>query len=99
MADFVEARTNIALQNPLSASWEAQDLVKMPNRVCGGTFRAKPVGIRVAGRFCNWFQCQQVECLHGTVPHCRNSEWALFCSVRLRYIDSSQWLGLIAVLP
>src|SRR5215216_5166338 len=98
MADFIEARTNVALQDPFCASWEAEYLMKVPNRVSSGTLRTKPIGIWVAGRFRNWFQCEQVECLHCTVLHCRNSEWAFF-AVRLRYIYSPQRLGLVARLP
>ena len=69
-----------------------QDDVALHHRIGGGSFLPEPVGVRVGGRLGDGVQGEQVEGLHGPVPHRRDAEGA-HLAVALRDVHPTQRLG------
>jgi hypothetical protein len=87
MADPVKTGFDIALQNPFGRSLTAQNRKTLPYGVGGGTFRSKPVGIRICQRFRCRFERQQMKRLLGTIEHAGNGKGPKL-SVLLGDVDS-----------
>jgi len=69
MADFVEARLQIALQDPLRRFALAQRREALFNGVRRGSFLPEPVRVRVACGLRDGIEGQQVERLHRAIFH------------------------------
>ena len=65
--NWSKAGANVALENPLGECFLASDREALFDRIGGRTLGAKPVGVRVAGRFGDGIQREQVEGLHRAV--------------------------------
>jgi hypothetical protein len=74
VADPVKARLDVPFQHPLRCTPAVGERrVEEHERVCGTPFRTEAIGMVVGSGLRDWFERQQVECLHGTVVHRGNA--------------------------
>ena len=74
---MIEARFDIAFEDPLSTVLSGKDRKTLLNGICWGSFLAESIGIGVTDHFCNGVQSQQVQSLHGSVLHARQTRSTL----------------------
>jgi hypothetical protein len=73
VADPVEARANVALKDPFSGTPLAEQIETSLRRIGGGSFWSEPVGGSVPRRLGHRTERQQVEGLHRSVQHARDT--------------------------
>ena len=73
MADVVKATGYICVENPLSLVAVTQYTVALFRRVATRSFWPEAIRVRVCLSFRDWHQSQQVEGLHGSIVHGRDS--------------------------
>ena len=97
VADIVEASFYVSFQHPLRGGGYGETIKAVLDGILHTSLRTKPIGVRVCCRFGDWFQRQTVQCLHGSVRHCRDAErpkfsvflWNIHPSERLCFVASS----------
>ena len=94
MVDIVKASFDVSLHYPLRRASHAQSFEALLNSVMARPFLPETEGVVVGGRFGDRFKRQQIQRLHGSVLHRRNTEWTSL-TVCFRDIDPSQRLGLV----
>jgi len=95
MADVVEASFDVSLQNPFRGNIPWKDIVTLGYCILATAILTEAVGMLVACRFRNRVESHQIESLHRTVFHRRDSQGA-FLPVLLRYFHTTQGHRLIA---
>lgn len=89
VTDFVETTFDVTLEDPLRAC-VSQCVVALSHRICTGPALTEPIRVFVSGGFHNWIECEQVQCLLGSIHHCGDSEWSHLFAVRFRDVDTSK---------
>src|SRR5947209_858666 len=87
MRNFIEAGTNISFEDPLRTVVFTERNEASFDSVCCRTGCPKPIGVRVSQCFGNRVECQQVQGLHGSVPHGWNREGSL-SPIALENVDT-----------
>src|SRR5437762_11041332 len=95
MGDSVETGLDIAFQDPLRM-WLDQCFEALFDRISAGPLLAKPIRVMVSSSFRHGIECQQIQCLLGSIFHGGDTERAHRFAVRFRDINTSKGLRLIA---
>src|SRR5882724_11810687 len=95
MRNSVETGFDVALENPLRV-WSGQCVETLFDRIGAGPLLTKPVGVVVSSGFLHRIECQQMQCLLGSIFHSGNSERAHRFAIRFRDVNASERLRLIA---
>src|SRR5713101_3646085 len=95
MAYPVEARLDIAFQHPFRRVRLAEYVETLGHRIRCCTCWSEPIRVRVARRFRDGFQSEQVEGLHRPVTHRWDAEGP-FLAVAFRDIHAPQGPWLVA---
>lgn len=74
MADVVEAALDIAFQYPLGCIGTAQQDEAFLDRIRRGARHPEAIGVGIAHGLRHGSQTEQVQCLHRTVSHHRDSK-------------------------
>ncbi|MCY1368907.1 hypothetical protein D9M69_559190 [compost metagenome] len=82
VVDVVEAALYVRLQNPMSRGLLGQADEQLTHRIRCRAFNTEAVAIRIARRFRDGRQSQQMKRRHGPVGHGRDAQGA-FLSIRL----------------
>jgi hypothetical protein len=98
MADVLEASTNVALENPLRGIRMGQHDETLSDGIRRGALRPEPIRVRVARRFRDGSESEQVQCLHRSVTHRGDVQGALSRAVRFVDVDAPQREGFVAPL-
>ena len=97
VADPVEARLDVSLEDPTGTAPVAQDDVALVDGIGRRSFLPKPIGVGVGRRLRDGIESLQVECLHRPIFHRGNPE-RTHLAVILRYVHTPQRLGIVAPL-
>jgi site-specific DNA recombinase len=97
MTDSVEAGFDVALQYPLRSSAIRQHYITLYQCIGTASFLPEPIRVRVGLCFGNGVQGLQIQRLHPSILHCRDTQ-RTFLPMRLRDIHASQRQGFIAFL-
>jgi hypothetical protein len=65
-----------------------QRIEALMHRVCTGPLLTKTVRVFISGGFRNRIKCKQMQCLHGSIDHCGDSQRKLHMNA------VSLWVGL-----
>src|SRR5437870_8013381 len=95
MGDSVETGLDIAFQDPLRM-WLDQCFEALFDRISAGPLLAKPIRVVVSSSFHDGIECQQIQCLLGSIFHGGDTERAHRLTVRFRDVYTSEGLRLIA---
>ena len=72
----------------------------LPNGIRRGSLGAKSIGVRIALRFRNRIETQQVQSLHGSIMHRGNRQGTQATRATVfRNVDAPKRLGAVAPLP
>jgi hypothetical protein len=97
MADFVKAGFDVSLKYPLRSGAVREHRCALFHCVRAAPFLPKPVRVWVGECFCNGVQSVQMQSLHGSVLHRRDTQGA-FLPVGFRDVHSSQRERFVASL-
>jgi hypothetical protein len=77
-----------------------QDREALPNGIRRGSLGAESIGVRIALRFRNGIESQQVQSLHGSILHRGNRKGAKASRTAvLRNVDAPKRLGSVTPVP
>ena len=97
MTDSVEAGFDVALQYPLRSGVVREHRMTLYHCIGAASFLPEPIRVRVGVCFGNGVQGLQIQRLHPSILHCRDTQ-RTFLPMRLRDIHPSQWQGFVAFL-
>lgn len=97
MADSIETGFDVTLHHPLCRAFPGQCFETLLDSVGTGAFFSEPVRVQVRLALCDGVKSRQVESLHRSIFHRRNTEGA-FLAVRFRDVQSPQGEGLVTSL-
>jgi hypothetical protein len=78
MADFIEARLDVAFENPPCAMFVSETTETLRQRIGAASAFSKSVGVRGGARLGYRRQRQRIQPLHGAVAHGRYPQWSKF---------------------
>ena len=97
VTDSVEAGFDVPFQYPLWSGAVRQHRITLCHSIGAASFLPKPIRVWVGVRFGNGVQGLQIQRLHCSVLHCRDTQ-RTFLPIELRNIHPSQWESFIASL-
>ena len=97
MADVVKAALDVAFEHPAGILM-TERFETLFNSICAPSSPPEAEGNSIRKGFRNRIECQQIQRLHGSIPHRRNPQGSKF-SIGLRNVNSPQRHGMVAPYP